>query len=126
MKNVLLVDDHRPFLLSLSDWLGLSYPDVKVFTAGDGGEAMEIVESIAIDLLITDIVMPRVNGFELLAHMAKKHSDIPVIVMTAFESRAVQDRLNALGISKWMTKPLEIKELSERIQGLLGPDLRSD
>lgn len=83
MKNLLIVDDEKLVLSSLSEALRISNSKFKVITAENGEEAERILNSINVDLLITDLNMPGKNGYELIADVFKNHSDIPVIVMTA-------------------------------------------
>lgn len=115
MKNVLIVDDEKNFLLSLSDGLSAYASDFNVLTAGNGKEAVEVLESNKVDLVVTDLKMPRMDGFELLMHINMEHPTIPVIVMTAFGTPEIEDRTENLGAVQYLEKPLDFTELADKI-----------
>ena len=119
MKNILLVDDENSFLLSLSEGLGHACGNIGILTACDGSEAIEILRSSRVDLLVTDLNMPVVDGFELLEYILKQHPRLPVIVMTAYTNLNVIERLNSLGFVHYMEKPLEFDDLLTNIRLLL-------
>ncbi|MBI5640608.1 MAG: response regulator [Nitrospirae bacterium] len=115
MKNLLFVDDEKTFLLSLSEGLSTYREDFNILTAEDGKKAMTALESLPIDLVVTDLKMPVADGFELLAYMSKKHSHIPVMVMTAYATPEIEKRLHSYGIVNYIEKPLNLLELADRI-----------
>jgi CheY-like chemotaxis protein len=90
VKKVLIVDDEKPFLLSLADGLGAYAKDFEVVTASNGKEAVKVLNSSGVDLVVTDLRMPKMDGFELLAHMSGTYPGIPVIVMTAYGTPAIE------------------------------------
>jgi len=77
VKHVLIVDDEKPFLLSLTDGLASYAKDFTVVTAMNGKEAVTILDSTGVDLVVTDLRMPKMDGFELLAHISSNYPDIP-------------------------------------------------
>jgi len=115
VKNVLFVDDEKLFLRSLSDGLITYAADFNVLTAENGKKAVESLQSSKIDLVVTDLKMPVMDGFELLAYMSTNCADIPVIVMSAFGTPAIESKLAALGVSQFIEKPLDLKELASTI-----------
>ncbi len=115
MKNVLIVDDERFFLMSLVEGLGTYAADFNTLTAENGKKAIEILRSTLIDLVITDLKMPEMDGFDLLAHMSRDFSDIPVIVMTAYATSEIKSRLETLGSFRLLEKPIDFRELVETI-----------
>jgi len=122
VKSVLIVDDEKPFLLSIFDGLSAYTEDFHVLTALNGKEAVKILKSSKIDLVVTDLKMPKMNGFELLAYMSKNHSDIPAIVMTAFGTRETENKLNNMGAFQYLEKPLDINILVNNIYNALNID----
>lgn len=116
MKNLLLVDDERMFLMSLSESLMQTFKDINIFTAENGEEAIRILNSIPISFLLTDLQMPVVNGFGLLSHVREFHPEVPVVVMTAYVNGEIIDRLNSLGFSDIVEKPIEFEELIRKIK----------
>ncbi len=124
-KNVLIVDDEKPFLLSVVDGLADPGRDFRVHTAFNGREAVEVLESTRIDLLVTDLKMPVMDGFELLAHMTRHFPGIPVIVMTAFGTQEIEERLKRLENFYYLEKPLDLDHLARTIEGALESGSRS-
>jgi len=115
MKNVLIVDDQKAFLLSLSEGLSMYAADFNVITAENGKKAVDILNTTKIDLVVTDLKMPEMDGFELLAYMNNRFADIPVIVMTAFGTPEIEERIARLGVVQYLEKPLDFGELAEKI-----------
>jgi len=115
VKNVLIVDDEKPFLLSLTDGLAAYAKDFEVLTALNGKEALKVLDSTGVDLVVTDLRMPKMDGFELLAHMSGQYPAIPVIVMTAYGTPAIEERLQDMGTFHYLEKPLEFNVLADMI-----------
>lgn len=117
MKRVLLVDDETPFLRSLKDGFAPYTDEFAVLTAGNGKEALEVLEAIPIDLVITDLKMPVMDGFELLGAMARRYRTIPVVVMTAYGTPIMEQKLQRLsGSFDYLEKPLDLDTLLGRIR----------
>ncbi len=125
MKNVLIADDERPFLLSLKDGLKEHADNFNVTTAENGAEAVSILQHQSIDLLVTDLKMPTMDGFELLAHLSRHYPTVPVIVMTAFGTQEIEERLNRFDNFHYIEKPLDIEHLANAIYKALGDASRS-
>jgi CheY-like chemotaxis protein len=115
VKKVLIVDDEKPFLLSLTDGLAAYAKEFEVVTALNGKEAVKVLDDTRVDLVVTDLRMPKMDGFELLAHMSGSYPDIPVIVMTAYGTPAIEERLQAMGTFHYLEKPLEFDVLADKI-----------
>lgn len=115
MNKVLIVDDEVRFLQSIEAGLA-SYSDrFKVLTAINGRSAMEILATEKIDLLVTDLRMPEMDGFALLAQISVAYPFMPAIVMTAFATPEIEERINITGTSKLLEKPVELERLAEAI-----------
>ncbi|MCP4153007.1 MAG: response regulator [bacterium] len=115
MTAILIVDDDKNFLLSLVDGLQVYKNYFEVLTAENGREAVRVLESKKIALMITDLKMPEMDGFQLLAYMVTHHPEIPVIVMTAFVTPEREDELMNLGSFKFLEKPLDFNVLVAKI-----------
>ncbi len=117
--NILVVDDDLGTRLSISDYLELS--GYKVITAKDGQEALNILEQYHIDLIVTDIVMPNMNGYELVRQLRQKTSWrlLPVILLTG--RTKTQERILGYqsGCDLYLPKPFELEELGAAIHNLL-------
>lgn len=122
MKNVLIVDDEKTFLLSLSDGLTMYAGDFNTLTAENGKKALDVLRTTPVHLVVTDLKMPEMDGYELLAYMSRHHPDVPVLVMTAFGSPQIDERLRSLSITEYIEKPLDYEDLARRILEELGGD----
>ncbi len=120
MKNVLIVDDDASFLLSLTDGLRAYASDFSVVTAENGARAIAHLSTNPVDLVVTDLKMPILDGFELLAHMGSHHPHLPVIVMTAFGTPDIEERIDRLGAMLYIEKPLDFKVLAQKINAGLA------
>lgn len=122
MKKVLIVDDDKSFLHSLIDGFKAYEDNFTIATAGDGLEALAILQKEAISLVLTDLKMPRMDGFELLALLTRDYPSVPVIVMTAFGTPEMEDNLRDMGTFQYIEKPIDFAVLVEKIiTGLAGP-----
>jgi CheY-like chemotaxis protein/predicted regulator of Ras-like GTPase activity (Roadblock/LC7/MglB family) len=115
MKNVLIVDDEKIFLLSLSDGLKSYSDEFNVLIAFNGKEAVKILNSTKIDLVVTDLKMPEMDGFQLLAYLTRHFPDIPTIVMTAFGTPDMEAKLLTMGATQYLEKPLDFDVLADSI-----------
>lgn len=125
MKSILLVDDEKPFLLSLRDGLMAAGNDYRLLLASDGQEAVQCLQTEPVDLLVTDLKLPIMDGFQLLAHVSRKFPKLPVIVMTAFGTPEIEERLAKLNALHYLEKPLDIDVLTATIRESLERDSRS-
>jgi DNA-binding response OmpR family regulator len=92
--------------------------------ARDGEQAIASLDANEFDLLLLDLHMPRVDGFTVLKWLreAPEKSEMKAIVLTADDSRAVRDETLALGAVAFLTKPLDLKQLSAAIKEVTGTD----
>ncbi len=115
MKNVLIVDDEDSFLLSLTDMFKDCGGKFDILTAGDGKQAIKILEKENVSLVVTDLKMPELDGFGLLSHMSKTTPNTPVIVMTAFGTPDMEDQILDMGAFQYIEKPIEFDLLLTKI-----------
>lgn len=118
MKTIMLVDDEENFVESLVEGFKNYQDKFRVVTASNGKEAIEKLEKSekGIDLLITDIRMPVLDGFGLLAHVFNKYPDLPVVVMTAYGTPELEKKLRGFGEITYLEKPIDFENLVEIIQ----------
>ena len=108
--TVLAVDD-EPMMRSLLEKI-LTRDGYKIVTAEDGQEALKVLEEQPVSIVISDIKMPRLNGFDLLKVIKSKYPEIGVIMMTAYgDTFTVKDAL-LLGADEYITKPFKSFEIS--------------
>jgi DNA-binding NtrC family response regulator len=108
MKNVLLIDDSEPILESLSEYLGLYLRDCTIRTAENGRQALEIIRSVPINVILTDLEMPHMNGFELAAYAKRHYPEIHVLVMTGRHCPETENRVRAIGAAQYIIKPFDV------------------
>lgn len=120
MKNVLIVDDEEDFILSVGDGLEKYSSDFHVLTAENGKAAVETLESRKVELVVTDLSMPQMDGFELLAYMSNNFPSVPAIVMSAYATPIIKNRLKTLGpLRFFLEKPVELETLATAIKDCL-------
>jgi DNA-binding response OmpR family regulator len=116
MKNVLIVEDDLTMLRGLRD--NFESKGYSVKTATDGEQGLKTAVAEKPDLIILDIMLPKMNGYEVCSHIRKKNLDIPVIMLTAKDQeKDVVLGLN-LGADDYVTKPFSIKVLLARAEAL--------
>ena len=117
LSSVLLVEDEAPILNGLSElFRGQGF---RVATASDGATALEILESRPFDLVILDLMLPRMTGFEVLERMRRRGTSTPVLILTAKDTEDDVVRGIEAGADDYVTKPFGVRELLARAQGLL-------
>ena len=115
-ENILLVDDDAALLEVTS--IVLASEGYKVLTAEDGTEALRVVGREKLDLVVLDVMLPRVSGFEVLQKI-REQSDVPVVMLTA-KSQSVDKVVGLeLGADDYIIKPFDTKELLARIKAIL-------
>jgi len=115
MKKVLIVDDEASFLLSLKDVLKAHRDKFEIHTAENGSVAVDLLRDAAFDLLVTDLRMPEMNGFELLAWVSRHQPQLPVIAMSAFGTPEIEARLKKMDTLQFIEKPVDLPVLEKAI-----------
>ena len=114
--KVLVVDDEKLLVKGIK--FNLENDGYEVLTGGDGQEALEIASSQEVDLIILDVMMPRMDGLEACQRI-REFSDVPIIMLTAKADD--MDKLMGFehGADDYLTKPFNILELKARVRALL-------
>ncbi len=115
-RNILVVEDEEKLARFVE--LELRHEGYEVMKCGNGRDALDIAEKGGFDLILLDIMLPGLNGLEVLRRL-RTSSDVPVILLTARD--AVMDKVSGLdaGASDYITKPFAIEELLARIRVVL-------
>jgi len=115
--RVLVVDDDRAVRESLRR--SLEFNGYAVALASDGAEALAAISGSAPDVVVMDVMMPRLDGLEATRALRKAGNDVPILVLTARD--AVGDRVEGLdaGADDYLTKPFALQELLARLRALL-------
>lgn len=124
-KAVLIVEDHRELRSYLKSILS---PEFRVFLAANGTSALDVLQSEKIDLIVTDLMMPYMDGFELVDHLKKDKGfkKIPVVVVSARTDKKEKIDLISKGAEDVISKPFDKEELMIKIQNIIGRDWDSN
>jgi two-component system, OmpR family, alkaline phosphatase synthesis response regulator PhoP len=119
MKKILLVDDEPNILMSLE--YTFKKNNFEVYVARDGQEALDILQKQQPDIIILDIMMPLVDGYETLRQIKKeeKLQHCKVIFLSAKNKEKDIEKGLALGADRYVLKPFSIKKLVEQVHELL-------
>lgn len=116
MVTILIVEDDQMVRLLTKTKLSHLY---KIKEAADGEEALEVLDHVHVDLLIVDIQMPNMNGYELVRALRDVGDMTPVIMLTAMNTFTHKKERFASGVDDYMTKPIDYEELIWRIKALM-------
>ncbi|WP_027108161.1 response regulator YycF [Lacticigenium naphthae] len=116
MKKILVVDDEKP----ISDIVkfNLTKEGYEVYTAYDGEEALEVVNEVVPDLILLDLMLPKIDGLEVCRQVRKDH-DMPIIMVTAKDQEIDKVLGLELGADDYVTKPFSNRELVARVKANL-------
>ena len=115
-RKILVVDDTLNVQLLINDFL--SGQGFEVVTADDGREALEVFHACNPDLILLDIMMPNMDGYQFITHL-RRESSVPVIMITARQQEAEIIKGFDLGADDYITKPFRLRELLVRIRAVL-------
>ncbi|HLH44426.1 MAG TPA: response regulator transcription factor [Bryobacteraceae bacterium] len=117
MPRILIVEDEPALMRGLKD--SFAVKGYEVLAAADGAKGMELALSACPDLILLDIMLPRLNGFEICRAIRERHSEIPILMVTAKgQEEDVILGLN-FGADDYIVKPFRLGELHARVKALL-------
>ncbi len=117
METILIIEDDPAMLRGLSD--NCRFAGYNVETAADGESGLQAALSLRPDLILLDIMLPKINGYEICRLVRKEKLDMPIIMLTAKgEESDIVLGLN-LGADDYVSKPFSIRELLARIEAFL-------
>ena len=119
-KNLLVVDDSATTRMLISLTLKKS-PKYRIVEATNGAEAVEKLGTQPVDIVLTDINMPKMGGLELISYIRSSHSSpkVPIVVITTEGEEDARDRGLALGADAYLSKPISGVKLQETVKKLL-------
>ncbi|MBI3994656.1 MAG: diguanylate cyclase [Nitrospirae bacterium] len=119
--NVLIVDDSKETRREILQTLRKDKSLQSFFEAGNGLEALRLISNEKVDLILTDLIMPKMDGFKLIETLRKdeRFSDIPVVLLTIRSN--LEDRVKGLSLGAWdfLVKPVHPVELNARVKAML-------
>jgi len=117
MKRILIIEDDAAILRGLKD--NLEYESYEVLTAADGEEGYYLIKEKKPDLIILDLMLPKMNGYELCRKVRNEGFTTPILMLTARGEE--MDRVHGLdlGADDYVTKPFSVPELLARIRAII-------
>ncbi len=115
-KRVLVAEDEAPLLDLIR--LSLEANNYQVFTARDGQQALEIFDKTPVDLVILDVMMPKIDGFTVCQEI-RRQSDVPIMIITALGNTSDVVKGLEAGADDYISKPFTFKEVLARVKALL-------
>ena len=117
MKRILIIEDDAAILRGLKD--NLEYESYEVLTAADGEEGYHLIKEKKPDLIILDLMLPKMNGYELCRKVRNEGVTTPILMLTARGEE--MDRVHGLdlGADDYVTKPFSVPELLARIRAII-------
>ncbi len=117
MERILIVEDEESILMALEDDLGLE--GYEVFSATDGERGLAMAREGGYDLIVLDIMLPKIDGFEVCKQLRQTGVDTPILMLTA-KSQEIDKVLGLeLGADDYVTKPFSPRELLARVKAIL-------
>ena len=117
MKKILIVEDDVALLNGLRD--NLEYEGYAVVAATDGENALAVLRDIRVDLILLDLVLPKLSGFEVCRRIRRDGVKTPVLMLTARGAETDRVRGFDLGADDYVTKPFSVPELLGRVRAIL-------
>ena len=117
MINILVADDDKNTRLLMKAILEAEH--YHVFTAGDGQQALELLDREHIDLVVLDIMMPNMDGYEFTATLRENNNTLPILMVSAKQQPEDKHRGFLVGTDDYITKPIDEEEMLLRIKALL-------
>ncbi len=121
-RNVLIVDDDRILRRLIQKKFMAQAEHFTTLLAEDGAEAVKVLKENPVSLVVTDLNMPRMDGFALLAHLSANYPDIPVIILTAFGTPESKKKLLQRGAAGFIEKPFVVEDLAKKVLAALAKE----
>ncbi len=115
-KSILLVDDNPWIRDAAAARLREQLDGVAVTALGSGREAFTIVTTRPLDILITEVDLPGMDGYELIGRTRQQRPAMPIVVTTDDCSPEVVERLTSLGVNRWIEKPFDGKAITSAVR----------
>lgn len=117
MSRILIIEDDRAILRGLKD--NLEYESYEVLTATDGEQGYSLIQEHQPDLIVLDLMIPKMDGYELCQKVRREGIDTPILMLTARSEEVDRVQGLDLGADDYVTKPFSVPELLARIRAIL-------
>ena len=117
MTNILLVDDNNKIRKLMEIYL--KKDGFNIFHGENGEEALDVLDRTKIDLIVADIMMPKMDGYELVKELRDAGYEMPILMVTAKDTYPDKKMGFELGADDYMTKPIDMEEMVLRVRALL-------
>jgi len=117
-----IVDDDTISSDVCSQAVMLRYPDATVYVARTGKECLSLLETVTPDVVLMDLKLPIMDGWETLSHIRANEAmaNLPVVALTGYHSASVAHDVTQAGFTAYVPKPIDIELLNETLAGLVG------
>ncbi|MFO7558104.1 MAG: DUF4388 domain-containing protein [Desulfobacterales bacterium] len=115
MNKILLVDIDTATLTTFSDLLKGQSDDIEILTASHVREVPNIISGVKVNMIVVDLKMPDNDDLEFLGYLSRDYPKIPVIVITAFGTSEIEEKIRMLGTCHYYQKPIDLVAISEKI-----------
>lgn len=121
MKKIAIIDDEKDIIDMLDTYLKRKLPDVEITHYIDATMGLEDIKSGRFDLVLLDIMMPKINGMDILSQVKAVNPDVKIVMMTAFSTQDKVIQCLHDGADDYVTKPfLSLRDIQSKISDLLG------
>jgi len=117
MSRIVVIEDDRAILRGLKD--NLEYESYEVLTATDGEQGYQLIQEHPPDLIVLDLMMPKMDGYELCRKVRSQGMTVPILMLTARGEEMDRVRGLDMGADDYVTKPFSVPELLARIRAIL-------
>ena len=117
ITNILLVDDNKKIRKLMEIYL--IKDGFNVFHGENGEDALDVLDNTKIDLIVADIMMPKMDGYELVKELRDAEYELPILMVTAKDTYPDKKMGFELGADDYMTKPIDMEEMVLRVRALL-------
>ena len=116
--NALIIEDDANVVEAISLCLQLRWPEVNISVTAEGTSGIEMIQSRSFDIMILDINLPDIDGFDVIKRI-RSFSNVPIIILTVHESEDDQARGLEMGADDYVVKPFRPRDLSARVNSVL-------
>ena len=117
-REILIVEDHVYLRQTLTDWLVKAYPEFQIFSTDNGEDAIDTVQARPPSLILMDLHLPRIDGFEATRRIKAGQPEIPILIMTEDDGDLHKDFAFSAGADAYLSKnrmPLELLPIMNKL-----------